>query len=373
MKLIKTFVLLLVAIVIFSNVLQARRATRGHPVSQNRRLASKKAQSQHHLSLIKFDDLIAKIKPPGPLSLFNPLYASAVHIDGPRLKQENEENNVDGQEQATMGEVSNEISDETVNETPKEAPKESPKETPKEAPSQNTNAEATKGEVNTMKIRDLVQTGHHHFKKTTGSKADADPAPATTTQTATDPAAGAAAANDAAKAKDPAAKPAGAAAAATTAPQTVKSDLKIKIGENKNYGEGARTVVAETSGLASVGDDISANTLGALRLRPPRIIPSFTYEDAKLEGVPPQEADLKAAANKEVYYDPKSGILGDRQICSNIQDPYFCVKQNVCGWCGEYNMCIAGTSLKPLQPCNVSTYTYTSYVGWNPQVITITS
>ena len=40
--------------------------------------------------------------------------------------------------------------------------------------------------------------------------------------------------------------------------------ILVKIGENKNYGEGARTVVAETSGLASVGDDISANTLGAL-------------------------------------------------------------------------------------------------------------
>ena len=59
-----------------------------------------------------------------------------------------------------------------------------------------------------------------------------------------------------------------------------------------------------------------------------------------------------------------SGVYGDTNICSNIKDPFFCVKQTVCGWCGQVNGCISGDKNHPYVPCDMDTYTFHASEGY---------
>jgi len=43
------------------------------------------------------------------------------------------------------------------------------------------------------------------------------------------------------------------------------------------------------------------------------------------------------------------------------------VKQSGCGWCGDKNSCVAGTSSGPLAPCLRNTFLYSMpSAEWNP-------
>ena len=47
--------------------------------------------------------------------------------------------------------------------------------------------------------------------------------------------------------------------------------------------------------------------------------------------------------------------------------PSECVTNPRCGWCGDKNRCIEGTSRGPLAPCLQSTYLYNKPSSdWNP-------
>ena len=47
--------------------------------------------------------------------------------------------------------------------------------------------------------------------------------------------------------------------------------------------------------------------------------------------------------------------------------PTTCVKQSGCGWCGENNSCVSGSSTGPLSPCLRNTFLYSMPTPeWNP-------
>lgn len=47
--------------------------------------------------------------------------------------------------------------------------------------------------------------------------------------------------------------------------------------------------------------------------------------------------------------------------------PSQCVSKPQCGWCGDKNKCIEGTSRGPLAPCLQSTYLFNKpSTDWNP-------
>jgi hypothetical protein len=48
-------------------------------------------------------------------------------------------------------------------------------------------------------------------------------------------------------------------------------------------------------------------------------------------------------------------------------NPPSCVHQSGCGWCGEKNSCVSGTSSGPLAPCLRNTFLYSMPTPeWNP-------
>ncbi len=48
-------------------------------------------------------------------------------------------------------------------------------------------------------------------------------------------------------------------------------------------------------------------------------------------------------------------------------NPPSCVKQSGCGWCGEKNSCVSGTSSGPMGNCMRSTFLYSlPSPEWNP-------
>lgn len=56
------------------------------------------------------------------------------------------------------------------------------------------------------------------------------------------------------------------------------------------------------------------------------------------------------------YYDGSLNINKVKVKCDIYSSLSDCTHQSGCGWCGEKNGCIFGTSFGPLQPCVQSSY-----------------
>ena len=68
------------------------------------------------------------------------------------------------------------------------------------------------------------------------------------------------------------------------------------------------------------------------------------------------------------YYDGTSNLSSIHVNCDVLSTrPGTCVQNANCGWCGQRNSCVEGTSAGPLGNCLRSTYLYSKPSSeWNP-------
>jgi hypothetical protein len=68
------------------------------------------------------------------------------------------------------------------------------------------------------------------------------------------------------------------------------------------------------------------------------------------------------------YYDGRNNLNAKHLTCNVYSsEPHSCVHNIKCGWCGESNKCIPGTSAGPLSNCLRNSFFYNSpSAEWNP-------
>ena len=69
-----------------------------------------------------------------------------------------------------------------------------------------------------------------------------------------------------------------------------------------------------------------------------------------------------------MYYDGSNNLSAIHVDCNLwTTNAPSCVKQDGCGWCGEKNACVSGTSSGPLSPCLRNTFLYSAPTPeWTP-------
>lgn len=87
---------------------------------------------------------------------------------------------------------------------------------------------------------------------------------------------------------------------------------------------------------------------------------------------PPKKGPLETVdeiPTEKEYYKGENKLNIQKINCRIYANPTDCLHQSSCGWCGNYSACIMGNGFGPLQPCNKSTFIYSSTgmgvgIGW---------
>ena len=68
------------------------------------------------------------------------------------------------------------------------------------------------------------------------------------------------------------------------------------------------------------------------------------------------------------YYNGRDNLNAIHINCNvHSTAPADCINNNGCGWCGQSNTCVPGTSSGPLAPCLRNSFLYTNPPkDWNP-------
>jgi hypothetical protein len=132
------------------------------------------------------------------------------------------------------------------------------------------------------------------------------------------------------------------------------------IGEAYNAEE-HRDIVAVTYGIASDGGHTLPDLTG---YKQPQIVEKLPAIIAPPSPGPLENVD--EVPSQTTYYDGSLHLNVAHINCHVISVPLECVRQTVCGWCGNSNSCVRGTAIAPLEVCS-SAYTFNApNPNWNP-------
>ncbi len=80
------------------------------------------------------------------------------------------------------------------------------------------------------------------------------------------------------------------------------------------------------------------------------------------------KATADEVSTGDLFYDGSNNLGVTNVECDLLSaTPPDCVKNGKCGWCGDKNSCIPGTSRGPLAPCLKNSFVFNNNDGkWNP-------
>ena len=126
------------------------------------------------------------------------------------------------------------------------------------------------------------------------------------------------------------------------------------VGESYNT-EDKQDVVAITYGIASDGGHSLQDLNG---YRHPTMVEKLP--DIVTPPTPGPLESVDEVASATTYYDGSLHLNVAQIDCHIINVPGDCVKQTVCGWCGQTSSCVRGTALAPVEPCQRNSYMFSS-------------
>lgn len=94
----------------------------------------------------------------------------------------------------------------------------------------------------------------------------------------------------------------------------------------------------------------------------PKVVPKLVYSPSAYESstnnAPYAEADEILSTGD--YYDGERKLNSVIVGCTVYAFKKDCLHNSKCGWCGQFNKCVTGNNLGPLEPCDLTTYSFTT-------------